>query len=63
MSWPTSYPPRDLPGGDFAIIRSDGALRRWDGYLWRWVDQRGMHAWQCACPLPDESSGGDQAGG
>lgn len=51
MSGPSEPPPRDLPG-DYAVIRSVGAmLFRWDGWdgPWRW-DGRD---WQpCATPQP-----------
>lgn len=40
-------PPLNLPGGDFAVIRSDGELRRHSGYVWRWTlaDGIGRTGW------------------
>jgi hypothetical protein len=35
-----TYPPDDLPS-EPAAIRPDGAIRRWNGYLWRWSEQSG----------------------
>jgi hypothetical protein len=32
----TERPPRDLPPHDFAVIRSVGELRWWNGRRWRW---------------------------
>lgn len=33
---PTTPPPWDLWGGDYAVIRALGALRHWEGRVWRW---------------------------
>ena len=30
-------PPRDFPPNDWALIRSMGALRRYDDRMWRWT--------------------------
>lgn len=29
-------PPWDLWGSDYAAIRATGALRNWEGRVWRW---------------------------
>jgi hypothetical protein len=30
-------PPRDFPPYDYAVTRSYGALRSWEGYVFRWA--------------------------